>query len=105
MGTIIHHAIVATTWVEHSDFCELVELVGDRGKCWVSDTGMNGYLTFVLAPDGSKEGWEESNIGDDLRDEVVEWLSQDGFYCSWCEVAMGELPEGNGVKLTRHDSY
>jgi len=90
MGTIIHHAIIATACTD--DFSKLVALVGARGDCWVSDMGINAYRTFFLAPDGSKESWAESDTGDDLRDDVVKWLSRDDFYGEWCEIAMGELP-------------
>jgi len=99
MGTIIHHAIIATSCTD--DFSELVTLVGARGDCWISNPGINGYLTFFLAPDGSKEYWPESDIGDDLRNDVVAWLSRDEFYGEWCEIAMGELPGSDGVLVTR----
>lgn len=99
MGTIIHHAIIATTCTD--DFSELVALVGEKGKCWVSDRGLNGYLTFFLAPDGSKEHWPQSDAGNVLRNDVITWLSCDDFYGEWCEIAMGELPGRDGVLVTR----
>ncbi len=99
MGTIIHHAIIATSCT--NDFSELVALVGERGNCWVSDIGINVYRTFFLAPDGSKEGWAESDAGDALRNDVMMWLKRDDFYCDWCEIAMGELPGNSSAVITR----
>jgi hypothetical protein len=34
----------------------------------------NGYGSFLVAPDGSKEGWDESANGDLLRDRIVAYL-------------------------------
>jgi len=34
----------------------------------------NGYRSFFVAPDGSKEGWQESFDGDKARDEIVKAL-------------------------------
>lgn len=33
---------------------------------------INGYVTYFFAPDGSKEGWPESDAGDEYRDRFVE---------------------------------
>jgi hypothetical protein len=30
--------------------------------------GVNGYVTYVFAPDGSKEGWSHSDIMDEYRE-------------------------------------
>lgn len=37
---------------------------------------VNGYWTFFIAPDGSKEGWSESERGEKLRAEFVRWLDE-----------------------------
>jgi hypothetical protein len=34
-------------------------------------TGVNGYTTYVFVPDGSKEGWEHSDIMAGYRQEFV----------------------------------
>jgi len=39
----------------------------------VVETQMNGYHSFLIAPDGSKEGWEESNAGDARREGWKAW--------------------------------
>lgn len=35
---------------------------------------INGYLSFFIAPDGSKEGWKDSNAGDEARKEFLDYL-------------------------------
>lgn len=45
----------------------------------------NGYLTFFIGPDGSKEGWPESDDGDKKRYEFKEWVKKN--YKLWLEVA------------------
>jgi hypothetical protein len=35
----------------------------------------NGYLSFVFLPDGSKEGWDVSDRGDEYRDRFAHLFS------------------------------
>jgi hypothetical protein len=35
---------------------------------------INAYQSFMVGPDGSKEGWPESDAGDQCREEFVESL-------------------------------
>lgn len=37
--------------------------------------GLNNYKTFVVVPDGSKEGWETSDFFDKKMDEMIEYLN------------------------------
>jgi hypothetical protein len=37
---------------------------------------VNGGASFLVPPDGSKEGWQESADGDARRAEFVEWLEK-----------------------------
>lgn len=39
---------------------------------------MNGYLSFMIAPDGSKEGWDASDAGDDARAAWVKFADERG---------------------------
>ena len=53
-------------------------------------------------PDGSKEGWDTSNQGDDLRQRFIEELAKDNFNdgsspWDWVEVGYGEY----GQKVLR----
>lgn len=38
---------------------------------------VNGGASFLIAPDGSKEGWEPSDRGEAARREFLEWLKSD----------------------------
>ncbi len=56
--------------------------VGKSFKIYESNFGLtfsvfadiNGYLSFFVAPDGSKEGWSESQNGDEAREKLTLWL-------------------------------
>jgi len=86
MGWFRHHAIVATSCRERA-FDGLMDLVDGRGLGTVSREGVNGYTSFFLAPDGSKEGWPASVEGNALRQEVIAWLVEKGY--DWAEVRFG----------------
>lgn len=86
-----HDAIVATSWnKEHLQKArskakelglEVSELVDGR---------MNGCLSFLIAPDGSKEGWKDSDDGDSQREQWKAWLrSQDDIWVDWAHVNFG----------------
>ena len=52
-------------------FCKNPQLVSGVLKSLTND-----YATFVVAPDGSKEGWDDSARGDKMRDKVIEYLER-----------------------------
>ena len=106
MGYMRHHAIVVTSSDEsllreaHREAKELCPLTTE-----VSDEAMNGYFSFMVPPDGSKEGWEESDEGDAARDALVAWLDakryEDGSTAlDWVEVQFGDDDKESIV--TRH---
>ena len=95
MGIMHHHAVIATTcfdnkadelqvWIDSLDPKERA-LFG-CGSGWV-----NRQRTFVLMPDGSKEGWADSDRGDQLRAKFIARLQDDHHTWEWVEVAFGEL--------------
>lgn len=49
----------------------------------------NGYYSFFIAPDGSKEGWDTSDKGDKVRDKFEEWLKKFG-KCRWVHINFPE---------------
>jgi hypothetical protein len=71
---------------------------------------VNGARSFCVFPDGSKEGWGESEKGDADRSRFIAWLDRrrygDGSTpYTWAEVEMGECgsPKGNdGASVRRH---
>ena len=106
MGVINHNAMVVTTWSDDraNELQSWIDQLSDREQELIVRVGswVNGQHTFFVAPDGSKEGWEESNEGDRLRDKIVKRLAVDDYNdgsspWSWVEVGFGEF----GQKVLR----
>lgn len=92
MGYIKHHAIVLTSWkYEHLEAARAkAEELGLRPTELTNEV-TNGYRSFMVPPDGSKEGWEESEGGEQRRQTFRGWLyaQSEDLYVEWCEVAYG----------------
>lgn len=110
MGTIAHHAIIVTgvygDWTQKAHaFAERIFPEAQVSPIATSPT--NGYKSFCIFPDGSKEGWEESQSGDEQRDAFIAWLERQRYGdlsapLSWVEINYGEIAyAGNGAKITR----
>lgn len=60
----------------------------------ITPAAVNGSRSFMVAPDGSKEGWTESNIGDQRRKDFIAWLrhmQRSGtLSLNWVEVQFGD---------------
>jgi hypothetical protein len=105
MGYIRHHAIVVTAWNEddaRSAHDEAERIFGCTTGVVTSlcDPVMNGYISFAVLPDGSKEGWEESDDGDAARDRFVAWIESKHSY-AWAEVQFGD---DNGEQIVTRAS-
>lgn len=80
MGWIVHDAIIVTSWDSkklneaHSVAVGLMPHVSG-----IVHSGINGYASFLIAPDGSKEGWAESDTGDAARAAFLEWLNTQAY--------------------------
>ena len=97
MGYIKHHGIAVT-----SDIDELIKQAHTQAKSIfkeraseILNSKTNGYKSFFIAPDGSKEGWEESNNEDLQRETFVKWVNQQAYddgsnSISFCEFFYGE---------------
>lgn len=96
MGYVRHHAIVVTSWHQellnqaHAKATELGMSVSN-----ITAGVTNGHRSFLVAPDGSKEGWDESKRGDAQRAQLVEWLDDqryddDSTSIAWVEVQFGD---------------
>lgn len=75
MGYIRHNAIIVTSWKKEAideAISKAVEL--DMTVIGPSDKVTNGYKSIMICPDGSKEGWRESDIGDERRSLYRQWL-------------------------------
>lgn len=114
MGYIRHHAIVVTAG--HSDIKKIHDVaigifdeeditVGGAAGSRVSliiGPRVNDTSSFFVAPDGSKEGWEVSEISDDQRHEFITYLNSvecDG-NPAWVEIGYGH--DDQEVFVTNH---
>jgi hypothetical protein len=79
MGYIAHNAIICTAWDEKRLKVardQAVSIFGGTVSEIVSSP-INGYKSFFVAPDGSKEGWYDSDKGDEKREEFCRWLDNE----------------------------
>lgn len=110
MGTICHHAIVVTTWSKgyaQKAHEEAVKCCGAKLVTALTSEATNGYRSFMIAPDGSKEGWEESNHGEAQRSAFIAWLEgqrwRDGSTpYSWVLIEYGERFQREGAVIIKH---
>ena len=92
MGMIRHHAIVVTSFfLEDAKQARdiALQVFGDRVSGLVGPV-TNGYVSFFIAPDGSKEFWPESDQGDRNRSLFMGRLRESKFTGRAVEVAFGE---------------
>lgn len=94
MGYIRHHSIIV---IGHEEAIaaahgRAVELLAHLVSPVVSSQ-LNGTASFFVAPDGSKEGWAESEAGDQRRAVFVEHLVAlrgTGMGVDFAEVVLGD---------------
>lgn len=82
MGYYEHHAIVVTCYREMATKTardEAIEIFGEEFVTEILQAPINVWYTFFIAPDGSKEGWVESDIGDRKREEFLAWIARQAF--------------------------
>jgi len=109
MGYMRHHAIIVTSWKDEAvkgaqkealkHFSHVSEIV---------ESPINRYSSFFIAPDGSKEGWEPSDKGDDSRNTFISYLNslchEDGSSpLDWAELFYGD--DGGESEITRHSRW
>jgi hypothetical protein len=99
MGYICHHTITVIASDEghakaaHAEACRLFEAPGVAPVSDILTSPINGYWTFLIAPDGSKEGWRDSQRGNDARAAFVSWLEGALRRSLWLEWAVTAWPE------------
>jgi hypothetical protein len=101
MGYMRHHAIIVTGWNEEA----LKEVHSEASKIFpkisnIVEGTINGYSSFLIPPDGSKEGWEESKEGDERRSKFISWLITSKGYLRWVEVQYGDEDGDNRIIQT-----
>lgn len=100
MSTMRHHCMVVTCSLSKEAREAHTKAIEIMGKDFVTEmlfTVTNGYYTFFVGPDGSKEGWEECEKGAENRAKLVLWLGQQsddngcsGSVYSWALVQYGD---------------
>lgn len=103
MGYIKHHAIVVTRWNDkHIERAHGLAIENSLSPTDITPSVVNGYRSFMIPPDGSKEGWEESNLGDERRSAWVNAMKDLGEddYCEWAELAFRD--DDGMARVTRH---
>jgi hypothetical protein len=98
MGFICHNAIVVTADSDaiKAIHAEAVRLCGDLVSNVVK-ARINFEASFFVAPDGSKEGWGDSQIGDKGRAALREYLKTCKGGPDWVEVAYS--PDAEHVNI------
>jgi hypothetical protein len=99
MGTIQHDAIIVTSW-DRDKLAEAHQaaerIVGSDLTTPILAYRVNSGGSFAVLPDGSKEGWDESDMADAQRDELVLALEafryDDGSTpVEWIAASFGEI--------------
>lgn len=121
MGYMRHHAIVVTSCVENiiEEAHAKAEHIFTNGgrfipglRGWVSPispAATNGYRSFFVAPDGSKDGWGESSDADECRAEFISWLDEQRYEdgstnLKWAEVLFGD-DEGHAAIIHHSERH
>lgn len=106
MGYMRHHAIIVTGcldgYVERA-FARAASL--GMKPTPISAETTNGYRSFLVPPDGSKERWDESDEGDSKRERLIVFLNSLRYDdksspVDWIEVQFGD--DERVSKVTRH---
>lgn len=108
MGYMRHHAIVVTGGFEPETkeaHAKAVEIFGSGLVSGILASPVNSYWSFFICPDGSKEGWDQSDLGDDRRNAFIEYLDKAGEPNGFCPVDWVEVQyadEERETKVCRH---
>lgn len=106
MGYIKHDSIIVTSW-DGDAINDAAQKARDLGLRIIgpSDEAYNGYRTLLVCPDGSEEGWTESDDGDRKRAEFIKYLNSirhadNSSPLEWVALAYGS--DDWGAKITAH---
>ena len=90
MGYIKHHAIIVTSWNEdHLKIAHKKAIDFGLHTTKYERHRANEGFTFLVLPDGSKEYWELSDLGDQKRKNWVDWVKKSELYIDWVVVSYG----------------
>lgn len=118
MGYMRHHAIVLTGYDEKlvNNIHEKALIIFGGHVSPIVESPVNGYHTFLIPPDGSKEGWFDSCAGDNHRAEFIRYLEELQYEdksspVSWAEIQYGDddgetrITHGKGGILNDSDAH
>lgn len=95
MGYMAHNAIIVTGWdpkrVEAAR-AKALEIFDARQVTNIVTGVVNSYDSFLVGPDGSKEGWPDSKKGDENRAAflaVLRAMFDGGDFIEWVEMRYG----------------
>lgn len=103
MGYTRHHAIIVTAYSEKDIKSAHRKAKGIFYKPQVSnicESAINSWYTFTVTPDGSKEGWPQSEAGDDQRHKFISWLNSKRFDDNSSPFDWVEIQYGSDDKIT-----
>ncbi len=108
MGYIAHHAIIVTAEVQSIRLLHaqaVATFAGTYAKVTApTAAGMNATSSFLVAPDGDKEGWGYSDRGDAARAAFIAYLEVDHDYAvDWVEVRFGGDDSDTKTHVVRHN--
>ena len=95
MSHVVHSAILVTGMIEshltmaYNEAKRLgLHIIGP------SDPMINGYRTFIVQSNGSKDGWEEGDEDQVMRDRFEQWLitqtlPDSPVVLEWCRISYG----------------
>ena len=98
MGYMRHHAILVTTAIDalaRAAHVKALSLFDATLVSGVQESIVNGYHSFAIFPDGSKEGWQDSDAGDRNRAAFLAWADTQRYEdqstsLDWVEVQYGD---------------
>lgn len=109
MGYIRHHAIVVTA----NDYNDDIEQAHEKAKeifgelvSEIITSKINGYQSFFIAPDGSKEFWTLSDEHDEKRSEFIKYLKSKAYVDGSSNLRYAELYYGDDEResaVVRHN--
>jgi len=112
MGIIQHNSIIVSgNTAFEEDFQKVYDFANNLFGSLVTPiitTDLNRYTFFFVAPDGSKEGWAESDSGDENRKQLCDYIDslvfEDGSNgINYVDVSHGEY--GAMIKRTNEIDY
>lgn len=121
MGYTSHHAILVTAFGKEyaEDAYEKAAEIFAEIEDWstpslqpspIMESPANSYYTFVIPPDGSKEGWPPSDKGNECRERFASWLDQQRYGdgsspYAWAVVRYGDENGNNALEVHEATTY